>query len=524
MSQGRFLTGSTMGHVVRMTATGAFGITFVFLVDAANLFWLSQLGEPQLVAAIGFAYAIQFFSVSSGVGLMIAATALVSQRIGEGNPSQARAQAGAALVTATAMQGGVATLVFAFRHELVALAGAEGETARLAARYLGQTVWSLMPMAVALIASGTLRAEGYGAKAMYVTLTSGAVLMVIDPIFIIWWGMGLDGAALGLTLFRFSLMGLALFFASVQLDLIARPDWASMRATFAPYMAVALPAIATQMATPAGNYLLTIVMAPFGDDAVAAWAVVSRLTVLAFGGIFALSGAIGGIFGQNYGAGLYPRLRSTYRDALIFCLLYTLVMWGVLLAATPLIIDAFGLGGQGAEVLRGFTRVGVGGFVFVGALFVASAAFNNLGQPLRSTLIGWLKDGVLSWPAAAWLATGFGAAGVIYGQALAGALVGGLAALWGWRYVARLGPDANVATAPVRPWPNIDRYRRRRCPHGPPSPPCKARHRPNVWAMRWKRWSLHQPASACSRSKTARAYGKWADILRKTRTRPRCCC
>ena len=66
--QGRFLTGSTMGHVVRMTATGAFGITFVFLVDAMNLFWVSQLGQPKLVAAIGFAYAVQFFSVSVAVG------------------------------------------------------------------------------------------------------------------------------------------------------------------------------------------------------------------------------------------------------------------------------------------------------------------------------------------------------------------------------------------------------------------------------------------------------------------------
>ena len=78
MTEGRFLTGSTMGHVVRMSATGAFGITFVFLVDAANLVWLSQIGQPKLVAAIGFAYAIQFFSVSVGVGLMIAVTALVS--------------------------------------------------------------------------------------------------------------------------------------------------------------------------------------------------------------------------------------------------------------------------------------------------------------------------------------------------------------------------------------------------------------------------------------------------------------
>ena len=76
--QGRFLTGSTMGHVLRMTLAGTAGITFMFLVDAANLFWISQLGEVQLLAAIGFAFAIQFFSISFGLGLMIAATAIVS--------------------------------------------------------------------------------------------------------------------------------------------------------------------------------------------------------------------------------------------------------------------------------------------------------------------------------------------------------------------------------------------------------------------------------------------------------------
>ncbi len=454
-----------MGHVVRMTATGAFGITFVFLVDAANLLWLAQLGQQKLIAAIGFAYAIQFFSVSSGVGLMIAATALISRRIGEGNREAARRQAGAAIIISTVIQSLVALVIVLARHDLVALVGAEGETAALAARYLGLTVPSLVPMAIALTASGALRAEGLGAKAMYVTLISGAVLMILDPIFIIWMGWGLDGAAVGLVLFRCCLMGLGLFFAVYQHRLIVRPDWRSVSDTFRPYMAVALPGIATQMATPAGNYILTSVMAPFGDDAVGAWAVVGRLTVLAFGGIFALSGAIGGIFGQNYGAGQYDRLRSTYRDALIFCGVYTMVMWGVLSAATPLVIDGFQLSGQGAEVLRAFTSVGVGAFVFVGALFVSNAAFNNLGQPMRSTLVNWIKDGVLSWPAATWLAASSGAVGVIYGQALAGVIMGGLAGLWGWRYVARLGSTVGSAPQPVpprfHPGANPDRYRRR---------------------------------------------------------------
>ena len=448
-----------MGHVARMTATGAFGITFVFLVDAANLLWISQLGEPQLVAAIGFAYAIQFFSVAFGIGLMISATAMISRSIGQGTRDVARQQAGASVIIAAVIQSLVACSVVLLRHDLVALAGAEGETARLAARYLAMTVPSLVPMAVALVCTGTLRADGFGAKAMYVTLISGMVLMVIDPILILGLGLGLDGAALGLVLFRFCLMGLGLYFAAYQENLVGRPNLKQMRTMLRPFMVIAIPAIATQLATPAGNYFLTIVMAQFGDDAVAAWAVVGRLTVLAFGGIFALSGAIGGIFGQNYGAGQYDRLRSTYRDALIFCLLYVLFMWAVLAAATPLVVQAFGLTGQGEEVLRAFTTIGVGGFLFLGALFVSNAAFNNLGRPGWSTLVNWVKDGVLSWPAAALAAGSFGAAGVIYGQAAAGVIAGSVAVLWGWRYVVRLGPQTEIDPRAPRPYPNPDRHR-----------------------------------------------------------------
>lgn len=461
MAEGRFLTGSTMGHVVRMTSTGALGITFVFLVDAANLLWLAQLGDQRLTAAIGFAYAIQFFSVSFAVGMMIAATAVISRSIGEDDRERARRQAGAGMVIAMATLTVVSMLIVLFRHELIAWAGAEGETARLAARYLAMTMFSLIPMSGALICSGTLRADGYGAKAMYVTMFSGVVLMVLDPILIFWLEWGLDGAAIGLVLFRFSLLGLAVYFAIIQLQLIARPRLSTLRNIATPFLAVAIPAIATQMSTPAGNYLLTRVMAEFGDDAVAAWAVVSRLTVLVFGGIFALAGAIGGIFGQNYGAGQLDRVRSTYRSALIFCVCYALVAWALLFAVTPRVRRWFDLSEQGAEVLWAFTTVGVGSFVFLGALFVSNAAFNSLGRAGWATLINWAKDALVSWPAAVWLAGLTGAVGVIYGQALAGVIMGAIAGFWGWRFVQALQPEAKVDPVPERPYPNPDRYRRR---------------------------------------------------------------
>ena len=421
------------------------------------------MGNPQLVAAIGFAYAIQFFSVSIAVGLMIGTTAVISRSIGQGERDKARRQAGAALVIAAGTLAVVSSLIVLFRHDLIGWAGATGETARLAARYLAMTMFSLIPMSMALICSGALRADGYGAKAMYVTLLSGLVLMVLDPILIFWLEWGLDGAAIGLFLFRCALLTLGVYFAIFQMKLIARPRLRTLRNLAGPFVAVAAPAIATQMSTPVGNYLLTIVMARFGDDAVAAWAVVARLTVLVFGGIFALSGAIGGIFGQNYGAGQLDRVRSTYLNALVFCLCYTLVAWALLYFATPYVIWAFGLKGQGAEVISGFTLVGVGAFVFMGALFVSNAAFNNLGRPGRAALLNWVKDGVLSYPAAVWLTLSFGSVGVIFGQALVGVVMGAFAGLWGWAYVNSLTAPAAAPLdpGPPRPYPNPDRYRRR---------------------------------------------------------------
>jgi len=458
----RFLSGSTMGHVVRMTLTGAAGITFVFIVDAANLFWISQLGDPQLVAAIGFAFAIQYFSVSAGIGLMIASTASISRHIGAGDRPLARRTATGAAVISCLIQSTMATLILVFRHEILAVSGAVGETADLAARYLAWSVPSLGAMAVAMIANGALRAEGDGRRSMFVTLASGGVATIVDPILIYGLAMGLDGAAIGLNLSRVVMLIVALRFAIGSHNLLARPAVSDVAKVARPYLAIALPAILTQMATPVGNYILTIAMAPFGDEAVAGWAVVGRLTVVAFGGIFSLSGAIGGIFGQNYGAGQYDRLRQTYRDALIFGLGYTLVAWAVLVLVTGPVIAGFDLTPIGAEVVRTFTHIGAGGFIFAAALFVSNAAFNALGRPLWSTLTNWLRDGVLTLPMALWFGGIFGASGVIYAQAAVGAPVGAAAALLGWRFVRGLGASQDTLNVPPpRTYAHADRFRRR---------------------------------------------------------------
>ncbi len=438
VKQGRFLTGSTMRHVVVMTMTATIGLTFMFLIDAASLFWVSRMGIELNVAALGFAWTIQFFTISAGIGLMIAAVALVSRSIGRGERALARRQATASMVYAGVLQGVVALIIWLLRDPILASAGASGETLRIASRYLAFTLPALPIVAVGMVGSAVLRAEGDAYRAMMVTIVAGLVAMVLDPLFIFTFGLGVDGAAFVVVISRFTVAALSIWFVIRVHDLAAKPAWADIKIIAKPFFLIAAPAVLTQLSTPFGNYIVTILVSEYGDGAVAGWAVVSRLTVVAFGGVFALSGAVGGIFGQNYGAGKIDRVASTYRDSLIYCVIYVAFAWLVLFLMRDVIVDVFGLGLQGAEIVYSFTNLAAGGFAFTGILFVSNAAFNNLGHPLWSTGFNWARDGLLMFPLCWLLGDLLAGPGVVYGQALAAVIVGTLAAVIAWRFVNQL--------------------------------------------------------------------------------------
>lgn len=445
----RFVTGSTMRHVVIMTTTGSIGLMFMFLIDAATLFWVSQIGVERLVAALGFAWTIQFFTISFGLGMMIPTTALVSRALGAGDRKEARKHATSAMIITAGAQLFVAIIVVMFRHEILALSGAKGETAEIAARFLCFSVPSLPIMAFGLVGSSILRAEGDAFRAMSVTLFAGCIAMILDPLFIFTFGLGIDGAAFVIIISRSASAVLSLYYVVRIHDLAAKPSLKDIQATWRPFAIIAGPAVLTQLAAPFGNYLVTRFISEFGDSAVAGWAVIARITVLAFGGIFALSSAIGGIIGQNYGALKFERILKAYRDAMIFCFIYVLLVWLVLYASRHFIIDVFNLSGAGAEVVEAFMIWAAGGFIFTGFLFVSNAVFNNLGRPLWSTGFNWLKDAILMFPLGLLMAGWLNAPGVIYAQALSGVIAGSFAAITGWYFIKSLQPLADDAPNPI---------------------------------------------------------------------------
>src|SRR5690606_8087735 len=95
------------------------------------------------------------------------------------------------------------------------------------------------------------------------------------------------------------------------------------------------------------------------------------------------------ILGQNLGARRHDRLRATVRDSLKVVLVYVAVVWVLLAMASGWIADAFGAAGEARELIIFFCVFVAGSFMFNGALFVANAAFNNLGFAFYSTALNW---------------------------------------------------------------------------------------------------------------------------------------
>jgi putative MATE family efflux protein len=437
-TQGKFVTGSTLRHVVAMTATGSVGLMAIFLVDALNLFYISLLGQQELAAAIGYAGTLLFFLTSVAIGLSIAATALTSRALGRGRRDEAREIAGASLALMALVMTGLAIVLYPLLGTLVGLLGASGETARLAVRFMRIVLPSLPLLAVGMCLSGLLRAAGDGKRAMYVTLGAGAASAVIDPLLIFGLGLGLDGAAISTVLARCVLVAIGVHGLVRVHGLYAHPRMAVFVREFRPFLAIGLPAVMTQVATPVGNAVVTNAIAAYGDDAVAGWAVVVRVIPVAFGALFALSGAVGPILGQNLGARRYDRLRSTVRDSLKVTLVYVLVVWALLAVSAHGIAAMFGATGQAQALIVFFCYFVAASFLFNGALFVANAAFNNLGFAFYSTALNWGRAtlGVMPfvWLGGHW----YGAVGVLAGYGL-GVVLFGVVGVWlSFRVVKRM--------------------------------------------------------------------------------------
>jgi len=453
MASGKFVQGSTFKHVSVMTLSSTVGLLALFTVDMVDMYFLSLLGQEELAAAIGFSGTLLFFLTSIGIGIQIAMGALVSRAEGSGNRSLVSQYCSSVLLFSLLAALAVTIPGWIYLEPLLSFLGASGVTLQLALDYSQILLPSTPLLVCGMSAAATLRGLGDARNAMFTTLGAALVNALLNPLFIFTFGLEIKGAAIASVISRVALVGIAMYVVTQRHKLQFRPSLPQMRVDLAAILPIALPAVLTNLATPIGGSYVLKTMASFGDSAVAGAAILGRVTPVAFALIFALSGAVGPIIGQNAGADRYDRVRATLLNALLINFGYILLVWLLLFLASPLIISAFNATGEAAQLIDFYTSFLVLGFGFNGVLFIANAASNNLNHATQATLFNFAKALLGTVPMVYFLSQWYGARGVLAGE-LAGALLWGSVAfavvLWQIRQLerehTRIRCEANEAT------------------------------------------------------------------------------
>lgn len=448
-SQAVFVSGSTLRHVAVITATASIGLVAIFVVDFLSLLYVSRLGRPEATAGVGYATIVLYLMISFNVGLMIAVTALTARALGAGDREGARRMAGSTLALMASCGLGLSLVMLPLLPWLLPTLGAKGESLAVASSFLWIALPSNMLMALGMGLSGVLRAVGDARRAMYVTLSGGLITAALDPLLIFGLGLGPDGAAWATVLSRLVFLAVGFHGAVKVHGMIARPRLAALRQDARPTFAIAAPAIMTNLANPIANACFFGIIARFGDQVIAASAIIDRLVPVAFGVLFALSGAVGPILAQNWGAQRYDRMRRALTDSVGFAAAYVGAAWLLLVLLRHQITALFGATGETAEIVEFFCLLAGPMWLFVGALFVANAAFNNLGMALYSTAFSWGRATLGTVPMA-WLgALHAGPKGALVGAALGAVLFGIAAIATAYRGIARLEQRAELAARPA---------------------------------------------------------------------------
>ncbi len=447
----RFTTGSTLRHVIVMTLTNSIGLMALFFVDLMDLYFLNLLGEQEMAASVGFSSQLLFYMTAISIGFLVSIGVLVSQRIGAKKTDEAKRIVGSALVIGITLMLIVSGILFMNIESLLIMLGAKGRTLELAVTYASILLPSSVILISSMICSSVVRATGDAKRSMYATLIGALVNLCFDPLLIFAFDMGVAGAAWASVLSRLAMFSYSFYNVSKVYHIIAKPTVTGIINDFKAIAKLSIPAMLTNLASPIGSTFVMTAIARYGDAAVAAYATIGRMIPVAFSVLFALSGAISPIIGQNFGAKHFDRVKSTYHNAITFAVSYVIGVALLILLGQNYIVSLFSLSGEAAQLLRLFCSGLAFCFIADGILFSTNSVFNSLGYPLYSTVFNYAKFFIGVIPAVYTLSYFYGAKGVIIGQAIGPILVT-IVAVWACHHlITRVSHGNNPPTDNHKP-------------------------------------------------------------------------
>ncbi|WP_282121051.1 MATE family efflux transporter [Ruegeria atlantica] len=419
--------GSIAGHFRTLAIPGAVGMLFSTLYNIVDIFFAGLLStSAQAGLALGFQ--AFFISISVGVGLGAAMSALVGNALGAGDNRAARRLAAQGITYGIVASCLLALAGLWFGPLLIKLVSEPGVYREAGLRYF---YWLLLAMPGFLLAhgcNGILQAHGDAVSMQRALIVAFLANIILNPLLIygipgVIPGIGFNGLALSTVI---SQTGVMIFLIR---QVLRRRRMKRMRAAyfrprlkrFAEISLQVLPTAFSFTIMLLSAFVLQFALKLFGEHAIAGYAIAIRLEQVLLLPILGVTGALLPIASQNFGARDSQRVRA----ALFYCwrvgFYMSLVAIPILWLGGPLVMRLFTADPEVVRVGVGYLRVDSLILPFYMMLFSINSLLQAFKKPIWTVWISlyrqafgvaffvWVFIGIL----------GFNETGVWFGTAAA---------------------------------------------------------------------------------------------------------
>jgi len=421
--------------LLKLTWPMIFGMLGMVMFNLADTYFIGKVGVDEL-AAMGFTFPVVMVVSSLALGVGIGTSSLISRSIVTQPRQTLRQYSTEALLLGLSIIIIMVTIGQLTIKPLFRTLGATEAIIPHIYDYMSIWYWGMIFVVVPMIGNNIIRATGDTfTPGMFMTI-SAVVNIIVDPFLILGYGpfpaLHMKGAAIATVIGRGTGLILTLFvlIKREKILTIYLPRIREIFKTWKKILYIAGPATASVLITPLSIGIVTRIVAKFGEEAVAAFGVVSRLEMFSLILVNALGSVMIIYAGQNWGKQKINRLLKGFNTGIIIALSWGMLLFIVAQFWAKPIASVFSDNTEVVRITADYLFIVSFSYGFQGILMVGINIFNGINKPMPSMGLTMLRMFGLYVPLA-WLASVYwNLQGVFWSAFLANITVGIATYLW----------------------------------------------------------------------------------------------
>lgn len=414
-------SGSPAKLILFFTIPLLIGNLFQQLYNMADTFIVGRTLGVNALAAVGCTGSIIFFIIGFAQGLTSGFSIVISQRFGSGDMEGVKKGFATGILLSAAVTIILTALSVAFTRPILSLLHTPPEIIDDARSYLVVIFWGIGASMLFNLLSNSLRALGDSRTPLIILIIACVLNIILDYVFILWFNMGVRGAAVATIIAQLvsGLLCLLYIAKSFPPFRLTRENWNITRNDLFSHLHIGLPMGFQSSIIALGTLSIQFALNNLGALSVAAFTAAQKVDAIATMPVLSFGMTMATFAGQNYGAGKIMRIRKGVFQCALISVSFSIVAGLANILAGGSLAAIF-VAGQPEVLERAHTYLTINGaFYFVLALlYIFRYTLQGLGQSFVPTFAG-IMELVMRCIAAMVLATAFGYAGACWANPLA---------------------------------------------------------------------------------------------------------